>query len=643
MPAATDNSAKSSLVARPFARIRATWPTTKRYIVPLVFIAAAIGIRALLQPVMGQQSFAVFLAAILFGAWYGGVGPAIMSLVILHIVHAYAFANPPGLFQPNLASVVSTSAYYVVGILVGILSQRQRAAKRREREQRLNAISQREHLLTTLSCMADGVLVTDAEGRLTLINPAAEAMTGWSLVEAKGRPWREIFTTQHEAGRERAEHSIERVLQEQCVVHETTPMTLTSRTGRRLPIAFSAAPVMEPNGHVQGAVLVFRDESERQRAELALRNADRRKDEFLATLAHELRNPLAPITMGLELLEISGDDPEAITNVRAMMQRQTRHMVRLIDDLLDVSRITRGRLELRKNKVDLLDIVHDAIESSKPLMDEAQHRLSLKLPDKQLLIYADANRLTQVLSNLLNNAAKFTPRQGQIELEVANTASEVVVIVSDSGIGIPQDKLDLIFDMFAQIHENSAYGQTGLGIGLTLVKRLVEMHGGTVTAESRGRNLGTTFCITLPIVPMPADSPDNASGNGAAVGRNKRRILVVDDNVDALESLSRMIAYLGNDVRQAHDGLEAIEVAASFRPEIVFMDLGMPNLNGFEAARRIRSEPWGRQLSLVATTGWGQEDDRRRTADAGFDRHLVKPIEMASLRDVLFTPVSTER
>jgi CheY-like chemotaxis protein len=252
--------------------------------------------------------------------------------------------------------------------------------------------------------------------------------------------------------------------------------------------------------------------------------------------------------------------------------------------------------------------------------------------------------LTQVLSNLLNNAAKFTPRQGHIELAVSNAANEVAISVSDSGIGIPRDKLDLVFEMFAQIQEHSAYGQTGLGIGLTLVKRLVEMHGGAITVQSRGRNLGTTFCVTLPIVPMPTHSADGAPGNGAvSTSNNKRRILVVDDNVDALESLSRMIAYFGNDVRQAHDGLEAIEVAKSFRPEIVFMDLGMPNLNGFEAARRIRNEPWGQQLSLVATTGWGQEDDRRRTAAAGFDRHLVKPIEMASLRDVLFTPHSTER
>jgi PAS domain S-box-containing protein len=619
------------------------WPDSRRYLVPLVVIVIAIGVRAPLQPIMGQQSFAVFFAAILFSAWYGGVGPGLMSLLILHVVHAYGFAQPRGLWQPNLASIVSTTAYYVVAILVGFLSQRQIAAKRREREQRLEAISQREHLRTTLSCMADGVLVTDAEGRLTLVNPAAEAMTGWSLAEAKGRPWREVFTTQHEAGRERAECSIDRVLQEQCVVHETTPLTLLSRTGRQLPIAFSAASVQEPNGHVKGAVLVFRDESERRRAELALRNADRRKDEFLATLAHELRNPLAPITMGLELLEISGDDPEAISNVRAMMQRQTKHMVRLIDDLLDVSRITRGRLELRKNRVDLLDIVHNAIEASQPLMDEAQHRLTLKLPDKQLLIYADANRLTQVLSNLLNNAAKFTPRQGHIELAVTNTASEVVVTLSDSGIGIPQDKIDLVFEMFAQIHENSAYGQTGLGIGLTLVKRLVEMHGGNVTVDSRGQNLGTTFCVTLPIVQLPVSADGEPSNGSASTSTKGRRILVVDDNADALASLSQMIAHLGSEVRLAHDGLEAIAVAQTFRPEIVFMDLGMPNLNGFEAARRIRNEPWGRHLALVATTGWGQEDDRRRTAEAGFDRHLVKPIELASLRDVLFTPLSTER
>ena len=319
-----------------------------------------------------------------------------------------------------------------------------------------------------------------------------------------------------------------------------------------------------------------------------------------------------------------------------MMERQAQHMVRLIDDLLDVSRITCGKLELRKSQLKLADIVRDAVAATRPLLDEADHQLTVRLPDKPLLLHADANRLTQVLMNLLNNAAKYTPREGRIELAAEQFDGEVTVTVSDSGIGIPADKMDRVFDMFTQIHESSECGHTGLGIGLTLVKRLVEMHGGSVEVQSRGRNLGTTFVVRLPVLSEPPAVINGAlQGSRDAPFTVKRRILVVDDNADALDSLSRLAALLGNEVRRAHDGLEAFEIARTFQPDIVLMDLGMPILNGYDAARRIRQEPWGRELALVATTGWGQDDDRRRTAEAGFDRHLVKPITIAALREVL--------
>jgi CheY-like chemotaxis protein len=270
------------------------------------------------------------------------------------------------------------------------------------------------------------------------------------------------------------------------------------------------------------------------------------------------------------------------------------------------------------------------------LVEEAEHRLTIRLPDTPILLYADANRLTQVLTNLLHNATKFTPREGHIDLEALRAGGDVIVTVSDSGIGIPADKLESVFEMFAQINSTNDRGHAGLGIGLTLVKRLAEMHGGTIEVASRGQNLGTTFRLRLPALPAPP-APANVDSLSGQVThfRTKRRILVVDDNVDALESLSLLVARLGNEVRKARDGVEAIEAAASFQPEIVLMDLGMPRLDGLEAARRIRQEPWGHQLTLVATTGWGQDDDRRRTAEAGFDRHLVKPIDLAALRDVL--------
>jgi len=324
-----------------------------------------------------------------------------------------------------------------------------------------------------------------------------------------------------------------------------------------------------------------------------------------------------------------------------MMQRQAQHMVRLIDDLLDVSRITRGKLELRKGRVELSEIVRDAVAATRPMFDETGHHLTVQLPEKPLLLYADGNRLTQVLTNLLNNAAKYTPREGRIELTAEVSEGEVTIAVSDSGIGIPADRMDSVFEMFAQVHEDASGGRKGLGIGLTLVKRLVEMHGGRVEVHSRGPNLGTTFRVRLP---APAEAPAVAEGGPHfPVSRSfvPRRVLLVDDNPDVLESLRRAVSLLGHEVRGARDGQEALEIGRTFQPDIVLMDLGMPNLNGYDAARRLRQEPWGRELLLIAVTGWGQDDDRRRTAEAGFDRHLTKPIATADLQDVLELPLAS--
>lgn len=611
-----------------------------RYGIALALVAGAIALRAWLDPLVGHPSVAIFMVAILVGAWVGGIGPAILCLILLHVVHGYGFQRPPGLWEPNVASVISIGGWYLVGITAGVLSEMRKSAQQRACHEQIEAISQREQLKSTLSCMADGVLVTDVNGRLTLMNRAAEALTGWSMADAKGKLWSEIFAIRRDDSPSDVECPIDRVLHEGQVVHERMPLVLTSRTGGTIPIAYSAAPVQTPGSQITGVVLVFQDESERRRTQLALQNADRRKDEFLATLAHELRNPLAPICMGLELLRMSPGDSQAAEEIRSMMDRQTQHMVRLIDDLLDVSRITRGKLELRKSRVQLADIVRDAVAATRPLLDEADHLLTVRLPEEPLWLDADANRLTQVLTNLLNNAAKFTPREGRIDLIAHRSGSEVTVTVSDSGIGIPPDKADQVFGMFTQIHQSSERRNTGLGIGLTLVKSLVEMHGGTVEVQTRSQNPGTTFVIHLPAA-EPAAAVSPAEVNGFAhnlvdvLPRLKRRILVVDDNGDALASLSRLVTLMGNEVRQAHDGLEALEIGRSFRPDIVLMDLGMPNLNGYEAARRMRQEPWGRELSLVATTGWGQDEDRRRSAEAGFDHHLVKPVAVAALREIL--------
>ncbi|MFO0847587.1 MAG: PAS domain-containing protein [Gemmataceae bacterium] len=382
-------------------------------------------------------------------------------------------------------------------------------------------------------------------------------------------------------------------------------------------------------------VVAHEDVTGRKRAEDALKDADRRKDEFLATLAHELRNPLAPLRNGLQVLRLAGADGRIAADARTMMERQLSQMVHLVDDLLDISRISRGKIELRKERVELAGVVQQAVETSRPLIEQAGHALTVALPPGSLYVDGDVTRLAQVFSNLLNNAAKYTDRGGHIELAVRREGGEAVVSVKDDGVGIPAEMLRRVFDIFTQVDRNLERAQGGLGIGLSIVKKLAEMHGGTVEARSGGPGLGSEFVVRLPVVVPDAAAGRGAEGPAGPVNGVRRRILVVDDNRDSAESLAMMLTLMGNDTRTAHDGLEAVESAPAFGPDVILMDIGMPRLNGFDTARRIRSEPWGRGVVLVALTGWGQEEDRRRSQEAGFDHHLTKPVDPARLEKLL--------
>jgi PAS domain S-box-containing protein len=378
---------------------------------------------------------------------------------------------------------------------------------------------------------------------------------------------------------------------------------------------------------------IDRDVTASKEAEIALTEAGRRKDEFLALLAHELRNPLAPLRTGIELMRAAREQPEIVEQVRTMMARQLAHMVRLIDDLLDVSRISRGKVTLRKEKVRLQDVVQQAAEASMPAIEEAGQELAIRMPAETIAVEADPTRLLQVFCNLLDNAAKFSPRGGHIWLTVERPGDEVEVSVRDDGVGIPHGMLAEVFSMFTQVGQPLQRTTGGLGLGLSLVKEMVEMHGGGVEAHSDGPGLGSEFVVRLPV----ADGVvEGRAGDGEAPMHPRRcRVLVVDDNRDSAISMAMMLRLLGNEVQTAHDGLEALRMAASFRPDVVLLDIGMPNMNGYDAARRIRAEPWGRSLVLVAVTGWGQDSDRIRSREAGFDHHLVKPVDLAELKRML--------
>ncbi|MDC3954011.1 GAF domain-containing protein [Polyangium jinanense] len=366
-----------------------------------------------------------------------------------------------------------------------------------------------------------------------------------------------------------------------------------------------------------------------------LRDQDRRKDEFLATLAHELRNPLAPIRTGLTLLQMARDEAQA-RRIREMMERQVGHMVRMVDDLLDVSRITRGKVELRKARVELGTVLESALETSRPLIEAAGHVLSVSLPTEPLWLMADPTRLSQILANLLNNAAKYTPAGGRIRVAAEREGAHVVVRVEDTGVGIPPEMLPKVFDMFTQVGRSIERAQGGLGIGLTLVRRLVELHGGTVEAASDGPSRGSIFTVRLPLGAAEEAKAVGPSGDAPAKGATGGlKVLVVDDNVDGAESLAELLQLTGHTTEVAHTGPSALVAARAFEPDVVFLDIGLPGMTGYEVAQRLRAEEGLGRVVLVALTGWGTEEDRRQAREAGFDYHLTKPVDLQEVQRIV--------
>ncbi|MBK5297546.1 MAG: PAS domain-containing protein [Vicinamibacteria bacterium] len=448
---------------------------------------------------------------------------------------------------------------------------------------------------------------------------------------------------------------LEAILPKNTVVEDFQVEHRFKQLGHRTML-LNARRVHEPVGTTERILLAFDDITERKQAEDASAEADRRKNEFLAMLAHELRNPLAPIRNALEIIRRAKGNESMTSPMTAtpthepatrrldaghpvdsavdMLERQVGQMVRLVDDLLDANRISRGKLELRRDRVELSSVVYHAVEGARPLCESLGQKLTVTLPPDAVYLNADPTRLAQIVGNLLNNASKFTDRGGRIWLTVERGTPDVVIRVRDTGIGIASDQLPRIFDMFMQVDTSIERSVTGLGIGLTLVRTLVQMHGGTIDVSSGGVGLGSEFVVHLPLmVGTPAPPPEPATTVPAATGA--LRILVVDDNRDSVESLAMLLQFSGHETHMAHDGVEAVEAAARLRPDVILLDIGLPGLNGYEAARRIREEQKEGGPVLVALTGWGQEEDRRRSEEAGFDAHLVKPVDFAALGTLL--------
>ncbi len=514
------------------------------------------------------------------------------------------------------------------------LRARQRQYEAREHLSDLDEIAQalrdsENRLKAIFDNAAVGIAELNREGRFALANDALCRLVGEDRAHLLSMSMAGVV---HEEDRADLELSFTRLFAGE-IAQLVTEKRLVRRGGQALwvKLTVSLARVADERG--AHAVAVIEDITEQKRAAEDLREADRRKDEFLATLAHELRNPLAPIRNSLHIFRLAGVQDPAVKRVTEMMERQVAHMVRMVDDLLEVSRISRGKIELRKERVELASVLRSAVDTSLPLIEAARHKLTVHVPPEPLVLDADPVRLAQVFANLLNNSAKYTPSGGEIGVEVSVEDGTAVICVRDNGEGIPQQMLARVFNMFAQVN-TGARAQGGLGIGLTLAKTLVHLHGGAIDAFSHGPGEGCEFVVRLPLA-TAAHEPVRPATAGKEMPVRLHRVLVVDDNHDAADSLGMLLQFLGAEVKVVHDGYAALEAMKSFAPAVVLLDLGMPGMNGLEVARRMREDPATSGTTLVALTGWGQREDRRRTAEAGFDHHLVKPADLGALQSIL--------
>ena len=482
----------------------------------------------------------------------------------------------------------------------------------------------------------DAIISKSLDGIIQSWNAAAERLFGFTAKEALGRHISLVIPSERIT---EEDEIIANLRAGKRIEHFETERVRSD--GSRIVVSLTISPLKDDAGNVVGASKIVRDITERKRLEDNLRvlaanlsENDRRKNEFLATLAHELRNPLAPMSNMLEVVKRADGDGAILKQAHDTIERQLGQMVRLVDDLLDLNRITHDRLELRRSEVELSSVIQQAVEVARPLVDAAEHKLIVELPNEPIYLNADRTRLAQVFGNLLNNSSKYTKTGGSIWLTAKRDLDEVEVTVRDNGAGIPRDKLNTIFEMFMQVDSTSDRSQGGLGIGLTLVKRLVEMHGGTIEPRSGGEGMGSEFIVRLPIQTKPTAEGETGA-DASAAAQMHRRILIVDDNRDSADSLAMLLELTGNKTYIAHDGVEAFEAIDTHRPEIVLLDIGLPRLDGHEVCRRVRAHDWGKNMVIIALTGWGHADDRRKSREAGFNGHLVKPVDYDKLLELL--------
>ncbi len=620
--------------------------TARNYAVAVLAVLAATAVRFLAGGFLAEQPFVTFFLATMVVVVFAGSGPGVLATLLSVISAKYFFLAPIGSFEiHDPKSLAKTAIFTVIGLALCVtaelISRRRRAAGdamltsvktqlRGEAMKSLQESEQRYRLLFETS--RDGIVTVDLSGRIMDANPAYQSMLDYTMDELRALRSQDITPLRwHDA--------------EQAIVRDRILAQGDSgeyekeyihKDGSVFPVSLRAWPVMDADGgEVIGMRAFVRDITDRKRVEEVLRDADRRKDEFIATLSHELRNPLAPIRNGLQVLRITDGQGPSAERAREMMERQVEHLVRLVDDLLEVSRVSHGKIELRKERLDLAVVVNRAVDLHRELIDAAGVLLRVAPPDAPVLVDADPVRLAQIFGNLLNNAVNYTDRGGHIEVAVRRVADEAIVSVADTGVGIPKDMLPHVFDLFVQGERTLGRDIGGLGIGLSLVRSLVELHGGEVEAHSEGEARGSRFIVRLPLTTnLEANAPSPRTGPRAAV--SARRVLIVDDTREVADSFAILLETLGMEARVAYSGAQGLAASSEFEPELVFLDIGMPGMDGFETARRMRDQPAGRKAVLVALTGWGQDEMLKRVKEAGFNRHLTKPASMADLEALLY-------
>jgi len=618
-------------------------------------VVVALAARVLLDPVLGSKHPYIFLygalaVTSLFARWQIGAGAGVLGFIASHLLFA---GGREGAALPATQDLLGSLAFAVSAsliILSGALFQRAHGKLNRsslllqESNVRADTVLEdlreaEERMRSVVDHVIDGIITIDERGTITTFNRAAERIFGYTVREVVGRNVKLLMPEPY-----RGEHDayVDNYLRtgKAKIIGIGREVVGQRKDGVSFPMELAISEFrLRDRRYFTGIV---RDITDRKRLEDQLRQrlqdlaeADRQKNDFLAMLGHELRNPLGPMSNALYLMGRAPSDESTMQQLRSMIERQLQQLVRLVDDLLDLSRIIQGKIDLRRERMRLGDAVRRAVETSQPIIDANGHELDVDLPERDVYVMGDLIRLAQSISNLLNNAAKYSTRPGRIRLRLVLEGAHAAVVVKDEGAGIPPELLPRVFDLFVQGEHTLARSQGGLGIGLTLVRRVVEMHNGAVSASSPGKGKGTEFTIRLPVLPESARPTPLPGAADQERPEAPRRVLVVDDNVDAANSIAKILGLFGHAVRCAHDGPAALSVANEFLPDVVVLDIGLPGMDGYEVARRLRASEKFAKSVLVALTGYGQQGDRSRAQEAGFDQHLTKPADPELLHRVV--------